>query len=401
MSAPLSPSHLATRTRPPSESLVLVVDDMPRNIQVVGNLLREAGYQVAAATSGATALRAMQARPADLVVLDVMMPEMDGYEVCRRLRNDPATTEVPVVFLTAAADTDMLVKGFAEGAVDYVTKPFKSAELLARVRNHLDLKHSREVIRQNAERLQQLDDEKNEFLGILAHDLKNPLSGIVGFADLLLDEPEMDQDERAEHMTMIRTSAQRMMMMVRNLLDANAIERGQLVMEVAIYDLADVARYVVESFRGRAATKGQTIHFEHPDGPIYTQLDRNLAIQVLDNLISNAVKYSPQGRNIWVRVRREPGISHFEVQDEGPGLSESDQRKLFTNFARLAPVVTSPGEESTGLGLAIVKRVVQAMRGRIGAVSELGQGSIFWVKFPAAHLTSSVPLAAAHPASPA
>lgn len=386
MSQTLSPSSLATRTRPPGESLVLVVDDMPRNIQVVGNLLREAGYQVAAATSGATALRAMQARPADLVVLDVMMPEMDGYEVCRRLRNDPATSEVPVLFLTAAADTDMLVKGFAEGAVDYVTKPFKSAELLARVRNHLDLKHSRELLKQNAERLQQLDDEKNEFLGILAHDLKNPLSGIVGFADLLLEEPSMPVAERSEHISMIRTSADRMMMMVRNLLDANAIERGQLMMDVAVFDLVDVVRYVLESFRARATAKNQSLHFEHPDGPIYAQLDRNLGIQVLDNLLSNAIKYSPPGKNIWLRVRREPGFSHFEVQDEGPGLSESDQRKLFTNFARLAPVVTAPGEDSTGLGLAIVKRVVQAMRGRIGAISELGKGSIFWVKFPAAHV---------------
>lgn len=386
MSTPLSPSSLVTRTRPPGESLVLVVDDMPRNIQVVGNLLREAGYQVAAATSGATALRAMQARPADLVVLDVMMPEMDGYEVCRRLRNDPATSEVPVLFLTAAADTDMLVKGFAEGAVDYVTKPFKSAELLARVRNHLDLKHSRELLKQNAERLQQLDDEKNEFLGILAHDLKNPLSGIVGFADLLLEEPSMPVAERSEHISMIRTSADRMMMMVRNLLDANAIERGQLMMEIAVFDLVEVVRYVIESFRARASAKNQSLHIEHPDGPIYAQMDRNLGIQVLDNLLSNAIKYSPPGKNIWLRVRREPGFSHFEVQDEGPGLSESDQRKLFTNFARLAPVVTAPGEDSTGLGLAIVKRVIQAMRGRIGAISELGKGSIFWVKFPAAHV---------------
>lgn len=386
MSNTINPSTMGTRTRPPGESLVLVVDDMPRNIQVVGNLLREAGYQVAAATSGATALRAMQARPADLVVLDVMMPEMDGYEVCRRLRSDPATCEVPVLFLTAAADTDMLVKGFAEGAVDYVTKPFKSAELLARVRNHLDLKHSRELLKQNAERLQQLDDEKNEFLGILAHDLKNPLSGIVGFADLLLDEPSMPVAERAEHIDMIRTSADRMMMMVRNLLDANAIERGQLMMDLAVFDLVEVIKYVMESFRARASAKGQTMHLEHPDGPIYAQMDRNLGIQVLDNLISNAIKYSPHGKNIWLRVRREPGFSHFEVQDEGPGLSESDQRKLFTNFARLAPVVTAPGEDSTGLGLAIVKRVVQAMRGRIGAISELGKGSIFWVKFPAAHI---------------
>ena len=381
------PASLATRTRPPGESLVLVVDDMPRNIQVVGNLLREAGYQVAAATSGATALRAMQQRPADLIVLDVMMPEMDGYEVCRRLREDPATSEVPVVFLTAAADTEMLVKGFAEGAVDYVTKPFKSAELLARVRNHLDLKHSRELLVQNAERLRQLDDEKNEFLGILAHDLKNPLAGVVGFADLLLDEPDMDADERSDHMQMIRTSAQRMMMMVRNLLDANAIERGQLVMDVAPHDLVDLVNFVVESFRARTAAKGQTLEVHRPDGPVPTLVDRTLAIQVFENLISNAVKYSPPGKAIQVRVRREPGLTHFEVQDEGPGLSESDQRKLFTNFARLTPGVTALGEDSTGLGLAIVKRVVQAMRGRIGAISQLGRGSTFWVKFPAAHLT--------------
>ena len=378
-----APSSLATRTKPPGESLVLVVDDLPRNIQVVGNLLREAGYQVAAATSGATALRAMQQRPADLVVLDVMMPEMDGYEVCRRLRTDPATAEVPVVFLTAAADTDMLVRGFAEGAVDYVTKPFKSAELLARVRNHLELKHSRELLVQNAERLRQLDDEKNEFLGILAHDLKNPLSGIVGFADLLIEEPEMPADQRTEHITLIRTSAQRMMQMVRNLLDANAIERGQLPMEPASHDLAEIAVHVANAFYARAVQKQQAMHFERPEGPVSAIVDRNLATQVLENLVSNAVKYSPPGRNIWIRLRREPGAAHFEIQDEGPGLSESDQRKLFNNFARVHQPGAASTEDSTGLGLAIVKRVVQAMRGRIGLLSEPGRGSMFWVKFPA------------------
>src|ERR1051325_457532 len=153
---------------PAPRSSVLIVDDITRNLQVVGTILRQAGYAVTPATSGAEALEGVREQSPDLILLDLMMPEMDGLEVCRRLKADPATRSIPGIFLTASNEMEHLVRGFEVGAVDYVTKPFNPPELLARVGTHLELQHARQ-------RLRETNDEKNEFMGIAAHDLRSPL----------------------------------------------------------------------------------------------------------------------------------------------------------------------------------------------------------------------------------
>ena len=164
---------------PVAKPLILVVDDIIRNIQVVGTVLCKEGYEVMPAASGAEALKCVHAQLPDLILLDLMMPEMDGLEVCRRLMAEAATSQVPVVFLTASNEMEHLVKGFEMGAVDYVTKPFNPPELLARVRTHLELER---------QRLREMNEEKNEFMGIAAHDLKNPLSAIQGYAEMILED---------------------------------------------------------------------------------------------------------------------------------------------------------------------------------------------------------------------
>jgi len=163
-------------------SCVLVVDDIAKNLQVVGTMLRNAGYAVMPATSGAKALEGVRVQLPDLILLDLMMPELDGLEVCRRLKADPLTQPIPVIFLTASNEMEHLVKGFEVGAVDYVTKPFNPPELLARVQTHLELKHARDTIVRFGQELSRLNEEKNEFMGIAAHDLRNPLSAIKGFS---------------------------------------------------------------------------------------------------------------------------------------------------------------------------------------------------------------------------
>src|SRR5262249_11632109 len=166
-----------------AKSRILVVDDVVQNLQVVGTMLRNEGYDVMPASSGPQALERVRVRLPDLILLDLMMPEMDGLEVCRRLKADPQNRQIPIIFLTASNEMEHLVKGFEAGAVDYVTKPFNGAELLARVRTHLELKLARE-------RLREMNDEKNEFMGIAAHDLRNPLSAIRGYAEMMLEDAQ-------------------------------------------------------------------------------------------------------------------------------------------------------------------------------------------------------------------
>ncbi|MBI2924163.1 MAG: hybrid sensor histidine kinase/response regulator [Verrucomicrobia bacterium] len=359
-----------------AKARILVVDDITKNLQVVGTMLRNAGYEVMPTTSGAQALERVRAQAPDLVLLDLMMPEMDGLEVCRRLKADPATQQLPIIFLTASNEMEHLVKGFEVGAVDYVTKPFNPPELLARVRTHIELKQARQ-------RLREMNDEKNEFMGIVAHDLRSPLTAIQGFAEMMQEDAEMDRAETQEFAGRIRETAKRMTEMVQNLLDANRIERGEMKVNLAPTDLSALLSSVVAAYRPRATAKQQRIHFEDAAGPVTVSVDPSITVQVLENLVSNAVKYSPAGKNIFVRLTRLSQVARCEVQDEGPGLSADDQKKLFGKFARLSAKPTG-GEHATGLGLSIVKKMVEAMNGRVWCESELGKGATFVVEFPAA-----------------
>ena len=360
---------------PALKSRILVVDDISKNLQLVGTTLRNEGYHVMPATSGIQALERAQAQPPDLILLDLMMPEMDGLEACRRLKANPALKAIPVIFLTASNEMEHLVNGFEVGAVDYITKPFNTPELLARVRTHLELKHARE-------RLREMNDEKNEFMGIAAHDLRSPLNAIQGYAEMVLEDTSIG-DENAELVQKIHDATTRMAGMVQNLLDANRIERGEMRLNLVPTELTAIVASVVEGQRAGATAKQQTLLLEHDPVPITVTVDAGVMVQVVENLVSNAVKYSPPGKRIQVWVRRIGGAVRCHVQDEGPGLTAEDQQKLFGKFARLTAKPTG-GEQSTGLGLSIVKRLVEAMHGRVWCESEPGHGATFLVELPAA-----------------
>src|SRR5262245_15914842 len=230
----------------PPGSHILVVDDLTKNLQVVGTMLRAQGYDVMPATSGPHALELVQMDPPDLILLDLMMPEMDGLEVCRRLKADPLTQPIPVIFLTASNEMEHLVKGFEVGAVDYVTKPFNAPELLARVRTHLELKQARDLIFRNGLELRRLNEEKNEIMGIAAHDLRSPLNAVKGYSEMVLEDAALGR-ENAELIQRIHEAATRMAEMVQNLLDANRIERGEMQLHLVPTDLAASVAAVIES----------------------------------------------------------------------------------------------------------------------------------------------------------
>lgn len=369
-------SNFVPAAEPLPKSRVLVVDDISKNLQVVGTMLRNEGYHVMPATSGEQALERAQAQLPDLILLDLMMPEMDGLEVCRRLKSDPLTRPIPVIFLTASNEMEHLVSGFSAGAVDYVTKPFNAPELLARVRTHLELQHARA-------RLREMNNEKSEFMGIAAHDLRSPLGAITGFAELILEDGQISRADLEDCVRRIRTTSARMAEMVQNLLDANRIERGEMKLNLAPTELGALVSSVIKTQESRAAAKQQKLRLETVAAPVQVLVDPGVMVQVLENLVSNAVKYSPPGKSIFVRVKKETAAARIEVRDQGPGLSAEDQKKLFGKFARLSAKPTA-GENSTGLGLSIVKRMVEAMNGKVWCESELGRGATFIVTVPEA-----------------
>jgi signal transduction histidine kinase len=371
---------------------ILVVDDVEENTYIVSTILKSAGYTPIVANSGKQAIVLAEQQHPDLMLLDINMPEMNGYEVCKYFKEHESIAEIPVVFLTVHADAESITKAFDVGAVDYLTKPFKKAELLARVRVHIALRQALETLAHQNEKLQRLNDEKNEFLGIAAHDLKNPLSTIRSMAQLIVKrkEVEVSEEELDDMSHQIETFSNFMFEIITNLLDVNKIENGKLTLQMMPVELLMSLDNVVSRYQLAAKKKNITLNFETTAENPHIYGDPTLTIQVLDNIVSNAVKYSPHDKQVWVRLKEDTANKRVsvEVQDEGPGFSEEDKKKLFGKFARLSAKPTG-GEHSTGLGLSIVKRSAEAMGANIRCESELGKGAMFVIDFPDASTAPS------------
>ena len=361
-------------------SSVLIVDDNTNNIQAVGTILKQNGISLSIATSGAKALEAVKAKKPDLILLDIMMPEMDGYEVARILKSDPITADIPIIFLTAKTSIDDVVLGFEVGAVDYIAKPFNSAELTSRVNTHLSLKHYQDLMIEKNLQLEQLDQDKNEFLGIAAHDLKNPIYNISMLAKVIKEE-NLSKEEIDEFATDILTTSERMLELIRNLLDINAIEQGKIKMNIEDIAISEIAKACSDNYIDRAKAKSIKLNYSAQDSIPTVPADGGFVLQILDNLISNAVKYSPFNKNIWVKSYSDSDKVYVSIKDEGPGLSEADQTKLFGKFARLTPQPTGD-EHSNGLGLSIAKKYAESMHGDIKLISQLGEGCEFILELP-------------------
>lgn len=353
---------------------ILVVDDQESNVQVVGTILGELGFEITAATSGEQALRRFTARPPDLILLDLLMPDMDGLEVCRRIRTLPGGAELPVIFLSADDDKNSVVRALEAGGVDYVTKPFNPSELTTRVRTHLALKAARD-------RLHQLAEDKDELLGILAHDLKNHLGGMQMSAQLLNDRASSLEDSRLGRMAAnILTATTQMSAFVHEFLANSSADRG-LALKAESLCLTDVAAIAVQQYQEAARQKELTLLYESAEDMVMVGADRAALDQVLGNLISNAIKFSPPGKRIWISVARAGAGGECRVRDEGPGFTAADRATMFRRYKRLSARPTA-GEPSTGLGLSIVKRLMDGMRGTLVCESTPGQGAAFILTLP-------------------
>ena len=350
---------------------IMVVDDTPANLKILQEVLQTRGYRVLASPDGNTALKVAARNPPDLILLDIVMPEMDGFEVCKRLKADAALREIPVIFISALNETEDIVKAFAVGGVDYVTKPFRFDEVNARVDTQLRLrKQQLELIA--------LNEQKDHFLGMAAHDLRSPLGGIMGCSELLADElAPLLTASQVKLFGQIIKSSEFMSGLINDLLDISAIESGHLSLERRPVDIAVSIMSCVEINRALAAKKNMAVTLSCPEILPNVFADVYRIEQVMNNLLSNAMKYAQPGTEITVRLSHEKEEVIISVADQGPGIPEKEQDKLFHAFAKTS-VKTTAGERSTGLGLLIVKKIVDAHEGRIGFLSEPGKGSEFF-----------------------
>ncbi len=368
------------------QGTVLLVDDQPANLAVLMNL-RTYGYRLLTARDGATALaRAVEQQP-ELILLDVMMPEMDGFEVCRRLKADPATADIPIIFMTALSDTTDKVKGFQAGAVDYVVKPFQFDEVVARVRAHLTLHRlltememlvaARTVELQQANAtLERLDAHKSDFIQIAAHELRTPLTIIKGYTQLLRRDATPEQMDRIAG---ILAGVERMQAVAESMLDVARIDEKALPVHLRTTTLAEICRPVLDDLALAVVERNLTVTLAVDTTPPFNA-DPVLLRKAMEQLLSNALKYTPDGGQITVQGQVVTGNGNgpeleLVVADSGIGIDPAVRELIFEKFYQTGEVAFHSSSRTKfkgggpGLGLAITRGIIAAHGGQIWAES--------------------------------
>jgi len=357
-----------------SSGRILVVDDQAANLRVVGMLLTRQGYEVIPAGNGEEALALYAQDPPDLILLDMMMPGMDGFEVMKALREHDTPLRAPVVFVTAAHDRDLLLRAFEAGVVDYVTKPFLPEELLARVNAHIGLKLTRD-------RLERVAREREELVNLVAHDLKNPLSSVL-FASDILRTNGCRTERVPRYLEMIYDSANDALGYIRHYLErraGQAREEG----ERPSTELAATLDWLVQRYEMQLEASGIHVVLSPPPDHARVAMDERVLRQVSENLVSNAMKYAANAELTLAGRPGAPGFWQLIVADRGPGIPTYKQRQLFKPFTRLQDNAVADGI-SHGLGLSLAKQIVHDAGGQLWYEDRKQGGARFVIELPMA-----------------
>jgi two-component system sensor histidine kinase/response regulator len=401
---------------------ILIVDDMPDNLRLLSSMLTENGYKVRKAMNGERALQAVQVIPPDLILLDISMPDMDGYEVCRRLKKMPEIQDIPVIFVSALDDVFDKVMAFTLGGVDYITKPFQVQEVLARVSSHLQLRRlqkqlqaqnrqlqqevSDRITAQNAlqtlnqeleERVQtrtaelqnaneqlrtlesQLRQQLNVFLHAVSHDLRNPVLGTSIVLENLIqqsDDPIPVPRLILERMT---EGTSRQLALINSLIDSHAAEVWGIVLHCEPVRLNDLVPSAIADLQALLDKEHISLYNHIPSDLPTLKADPLQLARVYQNLIANALKHNPPGLSITLTAQPEGAWVRCTVADDGVGISPENCQKLFDLYFQGTQKRRTVG---LGLGLYLCQQIIQAHGGSIGVESKVGHGTTFWFTLP-------------------
>jgi two-component system, sensor histidine kinase and response regulator len=374
-------------TRPLAD--LLIVDDAPANLQLLFGMLKERGYRVRPVPSGRLALQAARAQPPDLVLLDVNMPEMSGYEVCRLLKEDPALRAIPVIFVSALSEPFDKLHAFAAGGVDYVTKPFHLDEVRVRIETHLALyqmagrleAQNRELARAN-ERLRTLEEARQVLANAIVHDLKSPLAALIGNAQYLLHRDEVKGEPR-EVLGEMLASSNGVHRIVLNLLDVARMEEAALEPQRRLVPLGEMVEQARLTAQLTTRMSGHTLVVEvDADREVY--VDPDLVTRVMENLLDNSLKYAPRSMPIRLVARGDEGRGcTLRVEDHGRGVPVEQRERIFERYVRLDRDAQTQARTSRGLGLAFCRLAVEAHGGRIWVEDNVPEGAAFCAILPA------------------
>jgi len=354
----------------PHTASILIVDDIPSNLKLLGDILKTEGYKIRPVPNGEMALQVAEKEKPDLILLDVMMPGMDGYAVCRRLKENPNLKDIPVIFISALNDTEDIVKALTVGGVDYVNKPFQAEEIKARVHTHVKLY-------QQSKELHELNATKDKFFSIIAHDLRSPFSSFLGLTRMMADDIKTLSPVMIEEIVvLLNQSATNLFNLLENLLEWARMQRGITTLNPESFKLAVKVSDCLELVSDSARNKDIHIITIIP-GNLEVCADVRMFETVMRNLVFNAVKFTPRGGNITVSARStDDNFVEITILDTGIGIQMDLVSKLFHLEEQTGRNGTE-GEPSTGLGLIICKDFIEKHNGRIWVESEEGKGSAF------------------------
>ncbi|WP_321372809.1 hybrid sensor histidine kinase/response regulator [uncultured Draconibacterium sp.] len=355
--------------------VILIVDDVPKNIQVLGTLLAKFKCELAVAMNGQQALDTVEKVKPDLILLDVMMPIMDGHETCRRLKSNESTKDIPVIFLSAKTETEDIVEGFKLGAVDYVTKPFIGKELVARVQTHLTLRQTQQTLSEEVH-------SKNKFFSIMSHDLRGAFGIITNFVQLIQEGGDfLTNEEKDELLNDIQTTSTNTLELLENLLKWARSQTGAIKFSPENLKLTCLFDEIQRNHTSIAQAKDISIlNSERDELAVYG--DRNMILLIIRNLVSNAIKFTNKGGQIsLIAQKADDNMIKVVVADTGVGISPDKVGQLFSIESKTTSNGTA-NEQGHGLGLVLCKEFVKINNGDIGIISEPDKGTQVWFTLP-------------------
>lgn len=356
-----------------SKGTILIVDDNTNNLKVLAGVLKENKYDFRMAKSGQLALNILEKTKPDLILLDIQMPEMDGFETCKRIKENEENSGIPIIFLTANTDSESIKKAFKSGGVDYVTKPFNPDELLARINTHIKLKTQTEELElQNA--------TKDKFFSIVSHDLINPIAGIIGFSELLKENSEDLAPEKIKSFaTIINKSANFTLALLHDLLEWSRVQIGSIETDKEDFILSDLLTHNIAGVSPLVSSKNICSKASFPEN-LSVFADKKMVSTITRNLMSNAIKFTPKGGTITISSKEimvnGKKMIETEITDTGIGMSAEKVKNLFKIEHNYRSAGTD-NEAGTGLGLVLCNEFIEKNNGTIKVISELNVGSSF------------------------
>ncbi|TRU66818.1 MAG: hybrid sensor histidine kinase/response regulator [Microcystis viridis Mv_BB_P_19951000_S69] len=358
---------------------VLIVDDLPNNVRLLSIMLTEKGYQVRKAINGQMALNTVRSLIPDLILLDINMPDLNGYQVCEQLKADEKTREIPVIFISALDDVLDKVKAFQVGGVDYISKPFQGEEVMARIENQLTICRQKKQLQNEIKERQKAEETLEIYLHAVSHDLRNPVIGMSMILNNLIKNSQGETKEVSlKILQQMANSCDRQLTLIDSLVETRQNDLWGVSLELKPLSLYEIGQQISQEWELRLKENQATlINNFSPNLPL-VNADAHHLWRVFENLLANALKHNPQGIIITLSARLQGNYLWCSIADNGVGISETQRKQLFDRYQR----GNNNNQISLGLGLYLCRQIIHAHGGEIGIMNNDEKGSQFWFTLP-------------------